>query len=384
MAKKLKTSSRARLAQTYSEETASLQSGVRSRFPEKVGIGYRAQGCLRKASRPSTFRYQCQELLVLLMSTLRRVVAPSEIPTTMFNVAESTLFFPSLLGTAYRAVSEVTGNLPLAMTPSHDGETGGASAAEASRHFATAFSGSCARLKLAVLDPYEQLAEASNLFFRSFAGGRVGLLDAPCGAGAATAALLATLAELRRLEVIPAQPLDVFLVGGDISPDALNYAERMLESMRDDLRAQAIFVHPTFRRWDLMDEISTTKLLHTWMVAAPDCRDHFMLTANFSGFLHEGSRLHAARERLGEMFRWAAVRRSTVAWIEPQTNAAMKSMWPRLFKGLLAKVAGFFFPTSGEPSMQPLCTEARFEHPLRIGSRHNVRLSLMRMARNPG
>ncbi|HEU5081307.1 MAG TPA: hypothetical protein VFT72_18995 [Opitutaceae bacterium] len=302
----------------------------------------------------------------------------------MFDAAGSTLFFPSMLSTAYRGVLESTNNLSLAMTATHDGETGGESAAATAQHFATAFSGSCARLKLAILDPKDQLAESSNLFLRSFAGGRVGLLDAPCGSGAASAALLATIAELRRQEVIPALPLDVFLVGGDISPHALNYADRLLQLMDQGLREQAIFVHPSFRIWDLMDEISTTELLHAWMVHSPDCRDHFMLTANFSGFLHESTRLNAARERLAEMFRWAAVRRSTVAWIEPQTNAAMKSMWPRLFKGLLAKVATFFRQASTEQSSQPLCSDARFEHPLRTGTRYNVRLSLMRMTRYPG
>lgn len=302
----------------------------------------------------------------------------------MFDAADSTLFFSALLGGAYRGVLEATGNLAHAMTATHDGETGGASAAEAAQHFVTAFTGSCARLKLALLDPKDQLAEASNLFFRSFAGGRVALLDAPCGSGAASAALLATLAELRRLEVLPAQPLDVFLVGGDISPDALNYAERLLQGMQADLRAQGIFVHSVFRSWDLMDELSTTALLHAWMVHAPNCRDHFMLTANFSGFLQDAGRLKAANQRLEEMFRWAAVRRSTIAWIEPQTNAAMKSMWPRLFQGLLAKVAAFFGSSAPAPSTQPLCTEARFEHPFHVGSRHHVRLSLVRMTRNAG
>src|SRR5688572_2066785 len=127
------------------------------------------------------------------MSMARRIVSPADVPSAMFRVEDDTLFFPAMLSDAYHRVLDATGNLSHAMVATHDGETGGASAAEATQHFVTAFTGSCARLKLAVLDPKDRLAEASNLFFRSFAGGRVGLLDAPCGSGAASAALLSTI-----------------------------------------------------------------------------------------------------------------------------------------------------------------------------------------------
>lgn len=313
-----------------------------------------------------------------------RIVDPADIPSTIFD-GTGTIIFPDCLASAYRGVLSATGNLERALTITPDGQTGGPSSAAAADHFVSAFSGSCARLKLAALDPKRDLQDASDLFMRAFSGGKVALLDAPCGAGAASAALLSTIAELRRLEVIPRVPLDVHLVAGDISPDALSYAAQMLEGMRAALRRQGITVHPLFRRWDLLDELSTTELLHAWMVHAPECREHFLLMANFSAFLHSSGNFKNAKNRLEEMFRWAAVRRSTVVWIEPQTNIALESVLPRVIKAFFVKtleLIGAAKPSDPEP--KPLLSNAHFRHPLRVDGHSAVRLSLVKLTRNPG
>lgn len=314
----------------------------------------------------------------------QRILDPADIPASLYG-ADGIIVFPGSLAGAYRDVLQNRGLLGRADSATHDGSVGGATAADTANHFISAFSGSCARSKLAVLDPKGQLQDASDLFMRAFSGGRVALLDAPCGAGAASAALLATVAELRRHEVIPRLPLEVRLVGGDISHEALSYSADVLEGMRDALHKQGITINAIFRHWNLLDEVSNTQLLHDWMVHAPDCREHFLLVANFSGFLQSGGNFKEGQQRLEELFRWAAVRRSTVAWLEPQTNAALVAMWPKVIKRLFSKTLSLFgAANTTELEAGPLLTEARFQHPLRSDRVHPVRLSLVRMTRNAG
>jgi hypothetical protein len=153
-----------------------------------------------------------------------RLVRPADLPDTLYQPSTTLLYFAPILAESYVHVLTERGQLEEARAFLPQGAIGGAAPREASEHFLSAFSGSCARTKLAMLDPKGDLQDASNLFLQSFSGGSVSLFDLPCGAGAATAALLGSIAELRRREVLPAVPLDVYIVGGDISSEALSYA----------------------------------------------------------------------------------------------------------------------------------------------------------------
>ena len=102
-------------------------------------------------------------------------------------------------------------------------------------------------MELAVLDPKNDLENVSDYFIRAFSGGRIRLLDIPCGCGAASAALLTTVAELRRKNVIPRMPLEVSLTGGDISDTAVDYAEALFRYLSQSLRNQSIFLDASFR-----------------------------------------------------------------------------------------------------------------------------------------
>lgn len=94
---------------------------------------------------------------------------------------------------------------------------------------------------------------ASNAFIQTLSGNRVCIADAPCGAGAAALAFLSVIAELRACEVLPRQPLDIRLIGAELSEPAGAYASELFEEVRIFLESQAIFVEAEFIRWDILN-----------------------------------------------------------------------------------------------------------------------------------
>jgi len=308
-----------------------------------------------------------------------RLLLPSQIPEALWKDAQLLRLCPCL-AESYRSVLESAGLLNHALKATSAGDIGGETAYETNKHFTQSFSGSCGRVQLAMLDPHEKLEEASNLFIKAFSGGKVGLLDVPCGSGAASVSILATIAALRRNEVIPRTPLDISLVAGDIAATARDNASRMIEALRPSLKDQAIFINARFVDWDVLSSGSTINLLHAWMEHTPDCREYFVITANFSGFLHFERKFQKAQPQLEQVLGWAGARNSTVAWIEPQTNEATGGMWQH-FKRLWGLMS-FFKAKPDQAAPEPLLSEASMEHPLRIGTQHQVRLSLVKLARN--
>lgn len=242
----------------------------------------------------------------------KRLLLPSDLPGTLWTHDEQ-LMIPNAVSDVYKAKLVSKGLLELAQNEdSGDGPVGGIKEEDTQRHFATRFSASTARSQLAVLDPMDELSNASDLFMKAFAGGTIGLLDIPCGAGAASVSTLATVAALREAEVVPRHPLVVKLVAGDVSEYACAYASEMIDGIRDALAQQAVYVDAKVIPWDVLDRESTTAAIHTWMQWAQNCREYFVILANFSGFLQGQDKFKKAQAQLGEVFRWAAQQRSTV------------------------------------------------------------------------
>lgn len=310
-----------------------------------------------------------------------RLLPPSSIPVDLWKDAANLRLSP-FLADSYRVVLEANGLYEDALTASAQGDVGGETAEETAQHFARNFSGSCGRVQLALLDPHGHLEEASNLFIHAFAGGKVGLLDIPCGAGAATAATLSAIATLRERGVIPRSPLDVYLVAGDFSAPARDTARQLLESLSPALERQAIFIHVRFVDWNVLDSQSTITLLHTWMEHARDCREYFVLTANFSGFLKHGGKFKDAIPQLEQVFGWAGLRKSSVVWLEPKTGGATNGLWPN-FRNMFWKfMSPFFKPTPATVAPEPLMSAAKVEHPIRPDFIHRVDLSLIKLVRH--
>jgi hypothetical protein len=264
------------------------------------------------------------------------------------------------------------------------GPTGGPSQEETDKHFAQQFDGSVARAQLALLDPHEHVAHVADGLARLLAGGKIAILDVPSGAGALALSLLSTIAELRAQAVLPRQPLDVVLVGGEISDPARVYADDLFALMTPSLAAQAIFVQHTQVSWDVCDQVSTTALLQLFMGRAANAEQRVVVVSNFSDFLSRSGKQREAEPQLQDVFRFcsSATVPAAAIWIEPHTNKAVGpggalSWFVGAAKRKIAKFARVFFGGAAEES--PVAeTASIFVKPLTPHITAPVRLAVVR------
>jgi hypothetical protein len=237
-------------------------------------------------------------------------------------------------------------------------------------------------MELAFLDPKQAAPLASDALIGKLAGGKLCLTDAPCGAGAAAFTLLSTAAELRAQQVLPRQPLDVFLIGAELSEPARMYAALMLKELRASLEAQAIFVQDEFLCWDVTDPLSNTTLIKRATIRSVNAPQRLLVVANFNAFLEREGKRKAAQLQIEELFRYASGGNSVAIWIEPDMNRAtaqgglfqwlrcqVHTAWKRFTRQNLD-------PTAAEPVST--CS-ARFRLPLRPSQTARVGLAVMRI-----
>jgi len=266
---------------------------------------------------------------------MKRLLRPSDIPESIWEPESEVVNLPEALRNAYAELLAKYNLLQVARTQSEfKGEKGGRDKKSTEYHFATKFQNSSGRVLLTATDPKGSLQNASDLTLRAFAGGEVGLLDIPSGSGAATVALLTTIAELRENHIVPSEPLTVHVVFGDASSHALEIARELLTLVQGDLKRQAIFVRAQYVEWDVTNAEETTAIIHEWVTHARDCRRYFVLMANFSGFLGASGKFKQAKPQLGEIFRWASQRSSTIVWLEPKVNEATNTLFPKVIEWL--------------------------------------------------
>jgi hypothetical protein len=313
----------------------------------------------------------------------RRLLDPALVPRTLWSPESEILFIPPSLAEAYvtiinrhslRQLSESRGI--------DDSPVGGLSQEQTNRHFAQAFDGSVARMELALLDPKLTTTLSSNALVSSMAGNSLCLTDSPCGAGAASFSLLSSIAELRAQGVLPRLPLDVFLVGAEISAPARTYAASVLAELRGSLEAQAIFVKEQFLHWDVTDRMSNTALISLATVASANTSQRLLVVANFNAFLESHGNRKTAQPQIEELFRHASVRNSVAIWIEPQMNRAIGS--GGLFQWLKVLISTtwkrFARHNDDRNAGEPISTSsAQFSLPLQPTQTAHVRLAVMRI-----
>jgi SAM-dependent methyltransferase len=248
------------------------------------------------------------------------------------------LSLPGILVETYRELLLEMGLLAEAQdqTPTDDGPQGGITVQETERHFAKNFSGSCARIALVALDPHDIFAPSRDWFVRFFSGGHVHLLDIPCGAGAASATLLCLVAELRKQKILPTHPLSVTVLGGDISPPARAIKARLYRKLQPLLRPIGIQVRFTISNWDVEDDMACSAIANQFARMSPRCASSLIVALNFSGFLSR--KVKECQSRLREILRHGCLKRSHVFWVEPQTNAATRMLFPNLREYVFEKV----------------------------------------------
>ena len=302
----------------------------------------------------------------------QRLLTPKDIPLALIT-DDGLLCLPQKLREAYFKTLEKGGLLERARKCSPRDTIGGRSRADTDQHLAHKFSGSCSRVELAILDPKNELGDSSDGFIRAFSGGRVSLLDIPCGCCAASATVLSTIAELRRQQILPRQPLEVFLTGGDFSSSARTYAGQILDELERPLRNQGIFLKRSLYHWDINDEISNTELLSKWLTER-ECDKALLLIVGFSGVLGNDGKIKKVRGQLAEAIRWAGVRQATITWIEPQTKKARKMWDSRILKGIFDPLTSL--PFGPKRLCDDLTSEAKCLHPLCDDRVYTTRLLL--------
>ena len=316
-----------------------------------------------------------------MTSSSARLLRPEQIPEVVWDSKLGILTLPSSLARAYEQLIDSLGLRTMATNRlMNDGPVGGLTKESADEHLAKRFDGSAARAIVAVLDPKSELGTTSDAFIRSTAGASLALTDAPCGAGAAALAFLTILADLRAHKVLPRQPLDVKFIGGEISEHAVGHAKHLFEYLREDLEAQAIFVDCQFYIWDVLDRVSTSKLVTASILHGRSCTSKLLVIANFNGVLVKASKQKKAVSQLDELLRYASGRQSLAVWIEPEMNRATAN--GGLFSWLFGLLEGgwklFAKATAGATKEAPqFCSLARFRLPLQPTQTSPVTLAVM-------
>ncbi len=308
----------------------------------------------------------------------QRIVPVEDIPLSLWDTA--LLRLPPALATAYCNAVTAHGlaEVAAARDPNR-APVGGLSENEAKIHFAQAFDGSSARVALAVLDPKVEVARVADALTVLFAGGRIAVLDVPCGAGAFFLSVLAAVAELRARRVLPRHPLDVTVIGGDINMHAAKFAHDLLERIRPTLSDQAIEVSFACQQWDVHDDVNTAALLKRFITDSVGAERTAVVVSNFSGFLKSSGNWQKAREQLKDLFMYCPGNHRTALWLEPKTKAATESLrsWiAGAIRESWRRVMTYFQGINEDEALEQ--TEAEFQLPLEPNSRSVVRLSVQR------
>jgi hypothetical protein len=318
--------------------------------------------------------------------TLTRIIEVSHLPPTLWNATKRCLHIAPELAAKYcdRIAQQGLAHL-VNDRDAQQGPTGGPSQDETDKHFAQQFDGSVVRAQLALLDPHEHVAHVADGLARLLAGGRIAILDIPSGAGALALSLLSTVAELRARGVLPRQPLDVILVGGELSGPARSYADDLFAVMSPSLAAQAIFVEHTQVSWDVCDRVSTTALLQLFMGRAANAEQRVVVVSNFSDFLGRSGKQREAEPQLQDIFRFcsSATVPAAAIWLEPHTNKAVGpggalSWFVGAVKKKIAKFATVFFGGRATEESPVTETAATFVKPLTPHIIAPVRLAVVR------
>ena len=263
-----------------------------------------------------------------------RLLPPSSIPSHYWDPAPTTeqavedrgmLTLPAILTTAYnRIIDRLNLRSVAAARRSDNPPRGGLTLEATNEHFAQQFDGSAARAQLTLLDPLNRFESTANMLIRKLAGNVILVSDTPCGAGAATWALLSTIAELRAASLLPREPLDVRIIAAELSEHARNQVLWMFEEMAPRLAEQAINVQIETLPWDVTDALSNTALVRRLNVVRDRCKKHLLIVANFNGFLVSESKQQRAKQQLSELFRYCGGEENHAIWIEPNMNTVVR------------------------------------------------------------
>jgi hypothetical protein len=265
-----------------------------------------------------------------------RLIQKKDIPSSLWDSDKNILKLPPQLVAEWGRLLDKNNLREMAETVAPKGFEGGISKEDTDKHLAWRFTGSCARVILAMLDPKAELPDVADTFARVFAGNKVFLADLPCGSGAATISILTTLAELRKQARIPRMPLEIVILGGEISEFARIYTSEFLSALKIELENQAITIDFEIIHWDASDKILNKDLIEKLILKSQNCSEKLLIMANFSGFLVNSGKWKSCEDQFEEIFRFSLAPSSTAIWIEPNKNTVINS------NGLMCQLVKFF------------------------------------------
>ena len=337
---------------------------------------------------PRTRAFWYDQTFPFMSSDSGRLFPSDSIPAEFWNPAplseenmadRGVLTLPTMLAATYNAMVDRLGLRSLAAQrdsakPPH----GGMSLDATNEHFAQQFDGAAARAQLLLLDPLDKLGGTSDVVLRKLAGNRLLITDAPCGAGAATLALLSTTAQMRAMGILPREPLDVHLIAAELSEHARGYAEQIFQEIAAPLAEQAITVTLETVPWDVTKAMSNTDLVRRITVARERQGKHLLIVANFNGVLAKDRKQKEAKDQLGELFRYCTGKGNYALWIEPSTNNVVRP--GGMFSWAWRKLIGWMFNKADQEPEQTMLFppyNTHFHQALNPGQTARVSLALM-------
>lgn len=248
---------------------------------------------------------------------MERFIQVKDIPHSIWSGSEQLLSLPEPLIDSWVSLLKQNDLEAIALQKAPEGFIGGMNKADTDKHFAWRYTGSCGRVILTALDPKSHLSEVSDAYATIFAANKVLLADLPCGSGAGSVSIIATLIELRKHNVLPRLPLTIKILAAEISQYALVYYVEQLEKLKVMAFEQAIEVEYETVHWDALDKVSTADLIRKLTLLNQDCNSRLLLLTNFSGFLDKNQKWEKAEPQFEQIFIHSRDKSSTAIWIEP-------------------------------------------------------------------
>jgi len=224
---------------------------------------------------------------------------------------------------------------------------GGISDEEAIEHFVYRFAASSGRVEFVAISPVDSLAPVSNAILSTFSTGEVSVLDIPGGAGAAMCSMLTTMALLRKEGVLPALPLTVRIVCGDLSPQANALYADMVSKVDTFLRENSISIQFESMIWDATRNDHTAKLLDRWFAISKPTSEYVVCISNFTGALIGAGILEEFKPCLNQILARLHDKKSTLLWVEPGSNHTNKLV-KNLAQYFSSAIKWFKGPSAGE------------------------------------
>ncbi|MEO0332087.1 MAG: hypothetical protein AAF223_10425 [Bacteroidota bacterium] len=275
---------------------------------------------------------------------MTRLIPIESIPNSLWSKQESTLRLPLQVTEIWSQILENNELTNQAKQKAPDRIIGGMSKKDTDDFLAWRFPGSSAKVILTVLDPNDDLPQIPDTFARIFSGNKVFMADLPCGSGTASLNILSVFYELRKINAIPRMPLNVVVLGGEISEHARGYADESLKALQEKLEEQAIFLEFSTHHWDVCNQLSNSDLVKEINIRSHECSSKLIYMSHFSGFLEKEKKWRDAQAQFGEVFRHFRSDNSIVLWLEPDMKAVTRDngFFPRLIKWFSQAFSQYF------------------------------------------